>query len=526
MASIISIIPIVLLFVLMLGFKMAGHKSALLTLVVTILLALFAASPLGMIAPAHAEDSIIALTGWALVEGLLKAVFPILIIILMAIYSYNILVESKQIEVIKKQFTSITDDRGLLVLLLVWGFGGLLEGMAGFGTAVAIPAAILIGLGFKPMFSALVSLIGNTVATGFGAVGVPVTTLCNEVAEGGSASVAQICETSAFAIIQLAPLFIILPFIILTLADRHHLIKNLVVALWVGVISVAVQFVCGYYLGAETPAIIGSLSSIIAIIAYAKVFARKSGAEDKKAFTLGDSFKAWSVYLFILIFILVSGALCPPVNAFLRSHLVSEVHLPVIDSTFKFGWISNAGLMLFLGATIGGLIQGLSLKRLMVILARTTVNLRKTVLTICSLIALASVMNYSGMITSIASGLVAVTGDFYPLVAPMIGAIGTFVTGSDTSSNILFAKLQAHVANQLGMTSTSTFFGVEGSQSNWLVAANTTGATGGKMISPQSIAIATAACDMEGKDGEILKSAIPYAVMYIVLGGLMVYWGC
>ena len=461
MASVVSIIPIVLLFILMLGFKMAGHKSALLTLVVTVLLALFAASPLGMIAPEHAEDSVIALTGWAVVEGILKAVFPILIIILMAIYSYNILVESKQIEVIKKQFTSITDDKGLLVLLLVWGFGGLLEGMAGFGTAVAIPAAILIGLGFKPMFSALVSLIGNTVATGFGAVGVPVTTLCNEVAESGSASVAQICETSAFA-----------------------------------------------------------------IIAYAKVFARKSKVQDKETFTLGESLKAWSVYLFILIFILVSGALCPPVNAFLKSHLVSAVHLPVLDSTFKFGWISNAGLMLFLGATIGGLIQGLSLKRLMVILARTTVNLRKTVVTICSLIALASVMNYSGMITAIASGLVAVTGDFYPLVAPMIGAIGTFVTGSDTSSNILFAKLQAHVANQLGMTGQSTFFGMEGGQENWLVAANTTGATGGKMISPQSIAIATAACDMEGKDGEILRSAIPYALLYIVLGGLMVYFGC
>ena len=198
MASVVSIIPIVLLFILMLGFKMAGHKSALLTLVITVLLALFAASPLGMIAPEHAEDSVIALTGWAVVEGILKAVFPILIIILMAIYSYNILVESKQIDVIKRQFTSITDDKGLLVLLLVWGFGGLLEGMAGFGTAGAIPAAILIGLGFKPMFSALGSLIGNTVATGFGAVGVPVTTLCNEVAESGSASGAQICETSAF----------------------------------------------------------------------------------------------------------------------------------------------------------------------------------------------------------------------------------------------------------------------------------------------------------------------------------------
>lgn len=526
MASIVSIVPIVLLFVLMLGFKMAGHKSALATLIVTVLLSLFVASPLGMIPENHVADSIIALTGWAVVEGLLKAVFPILIIILMAIYSYNILVESKQIEVIKKQFTSITDDKGLLVLMLVWGFGGLLEGMAGFGTAVAIPAAILIGLGFKPMFSALVSLIGNTVATGFGAVGVPVTTLCNEVSASGSASAAQICETSAFAIIQLAPLFIILPFVILTLTDKKNLIKNLIISLWVGIISVVVQFVCGYYLGSETPAIIGSLAAIIAIIAYAKIFARKSKVQDKETFTLGESFKAWSVYLFILVFILVSGALCPPVNQFLKSHLVSEVHLPVLDSTFKFGWISNAGLMLFLGATIGGLIQGLSIKKLMVILARTTVNLRKTVVTICSLIAMASVMNYCGMITAIASGLVAVTGDYYPLVAPMIGAIGTFVTGSDTSSNILFAKLQAHVANQLGMTGQGTYFGMQGSESNWLVAANTTGATGGKMISPQSIAIATAACDMQGKDGEILRSAIPYAVMYIVLGGLMVFFGC
>jgi lactate permease len=161
----------------------------------------------------------------------------------------------------------------------------------------------------------------------------------------------------------------------------------------------------------------------------------------------------------------------------------------------------------------------------MAVLARTIVNLRKTVVTIISLIALASVMNYCGMIAAIAAGLVAITGSFYPFFAPLIGAIGTFVTGSDTSSNILFAKLQANVAGQLGMTGQSTFFGMEGSETNWLVAANTTGATGGKMISPQSIVIATASCDMQGKDGEIMLSAIPYAAIYILLGGLMVYFG-
>jgi lactate permease len=291
----------------------------------------------------------------------------------------------------------------------------------------------------------------------------------------------------------------------------------------VGGISVIVQFVCARYLGAETPAIIGSVAAIVAILIYAKVFTHKQTNKDNKKFTLFESFKAWSVYLFILIFILVSGALCPPVNSFLKSHLVTSIHLPVIGSTFKFGWISNAGLMLFLGASIGGLIQGLTLKQLLVLLAKTTVSLKNTVVTIICLIALASVMNYSGMISAIASGLVAVTGSFYPVFAPLIGAIGTFVTGSDTSSNILFAKLQANVAGQLHLTGQGTFFGVDGSETNWLVAGNTTGATGGKMISPQSIAIATASCDMQGKDGEILKSALPFAVGYIILGGLMVF---
>lgn len=516
MSALIAVIPILLLFVLMLGLKMAGHKSAFLTLVVTVFIALLVAPAMGMMPDRFADSSVVGVVWWAFVEGVLKAVFPILIIILMAIYSYNILVESKQIEVVKDQFTSFTDDKGILVLMLVWGFGGLLEGMAGFGTAVAIPAAILIGLGFKPLFSALVALIGNTVATGFGAVGVPVTTLCNEVAPGGTASPEAICQISGYAVLQLAPLFILLPFIILMLTDRKAIVKNIVLSIWVGGVSLAVQYACARYLGAETPAIIGSVAAILAIMIYAKLFDRKKDSlakSDKPAYSAGETFRAWSVYLFILVFILVSGALCPPVNAFLKTHLVSEVHLPVIASTFRFGWISNAGLMLFLGATIGGLIQGLSFRRLMVVLARTVVNLRKTVVTIISLIALASVMNYCGMIAAIASGLVAVTGSAYPLFAPLIGAVGTFVTGSDTSSNILFAKLQANVAGQLGY-----------SDPNWLVAANTTGATGGKMISPQSIAIATAACDLPGKDGEILRSAIPYALLYIVVGGLMVFF--
>lgn len=518
LSVIVAIVPILLLFVLMLGFKMAGHKSALVSLVVTILLALLVAPQLGFTPEGFTSAGV----GWAVVEGVLKAVFPILIIILMAIFSYNVLVESGDIEVIKQQFSSFSDDRGVTVLMLVWGFGGLLEGMAGFGTAVAIPAAILISLGYKPLFSALVALIANTVPTGFGAVGVPIITLCNEVAPGGAATSEAICEISAYAVLQLSPLFFILPLIILMLTDhrRQAWLKNVVLSLWVGGVSVVTQYVVARYLGAETPAIIGSVAAIVAIIIYVKVEKRLRRGEKVEEVEKVEKvekrlLRAWSIYLLILVFVLLSGPLFPGINHFLKTHLVSRIALPIYPegTYFSFGWISNAGLMLFLGTMIGGLIQGLSLKRLMVVLARTVVGLRKTVVTIVSLIALASVMNYSGMIMVIASALAAATGTFYPLFAPLIGAVGTFVTGSDTSANILFAKLQANVASQLNYA-----------DPNWLVAANTTGATGGKMISPQSIAIATAACDMQGKDGDILRSALPYAVLYIIIGGLVVFF--
>lgn len=525
MDAIISILPVLLLFVLMLAFKVPSYLSAFITFVATVAFACWGAPSMGIIPEQFQGESVYSLVLWSTAEGALKAVFPILLIILMAIYSYNILVASKSIEVIKSQFTSFTDDKGILVLMMVWGFGGLLEGMAGFGTAVAIPAAILIGLGFKPMFSALVALLGNTVATGFGAVGVPVTTLCNEISLGGVASARTVCEVSTFAVLQLAPLFILIPFIILVLTDHKAWIRNIFLSLWVGGVSLAVQLLCAVYLGAETPAIVGSIAAIIAIIVYAKLFARRSSVKPgRRSYSWSETFRAWSVYIFILLLILLTGALCPPVNAYLKTHLLTQLPLSVIGSVFKFGWISNAALWLFLGSVAGGLVQGLSPRRLVGVLASTVVNLRYTTVTIVCLIALASVMNYSGMIGAIAAGLVTVSGSFYPFFAPFIGAIGTFVTGSDTSSNILFGKLQANVAHQLGMTGQGTFFGFSGSQADWLAAANTTGATGGKMISPQSIAIATAACDMKGADNAILMRAIPYALLYIILGGLMVYF--
>lgn len=541
----ISLTPILLLFLLMLVFRVSGWLSALITLVVTIILAFIASAagfiPAGIL-QAYSGASITTITGYSVVEGVLKSVFPILLIILMAIFSYNLLLESGEIEVIKEQFTSVANDKGILVLMMVWGFGGLLEGMAGFGTPVAIPAAILIGLGFRPMFSALVALLGNTVATGFGSVGVPVLTLCNEVSPGGLATPETVREISGFVVVQLTAMFFIIPFIILMLADKGKWLRNIVVALWVGCVSFATQFFCAAELGAETPAVVGSIAAIIALLTANGVIGRVNesgkvnmtdatnglpkGAGDGKKLKAGEIFRAWSVYIYILLLILFTGPLFPGVEHFLKSHLVSDMHIPVIGSGVRFFWFNNASLWLFLGSVAGGFTQGLSAGRMLKVMARTLYGLRYTFATILSLIAMASVMSHTGMISALADGLLSLTGGLYPLFSPLIGALGTFVTGSDTSSNILFGKLQGSIAAELGMQGKGVAMDLSGSQSNWLIASNTSGATAGKMISPQSIAIATAACDMPGEDDAILRRALPYALLYLAMTGVAVWVGC
>lgn len=517
MSIFLSLLPILLLIVLMVGFKVRGDWSAVAALLSAVAVALFAMPALGEFpiekyTAINPELTAVTVTWWAFVEGALKAIFPILIIIMMAIYSYNILLESKQIEVIKQQFTSISSDKRIQVLLIVWGFGGLLEGMAGFGTAVAIPAAILIGLGFKPMFSALVSLIGNSVATGFGAVGVPVITLAKE-AHGSDVPAHVIQIVAGDVVLQLSVLMFMIPFVILYLTDtsKKYIVPNIILTLLVGAISLAAQFAAGYFIGAETPAILGSIACIVFLVIWAKM--TEKGEGQKLNYTGGQLAKAWAVYGFILLFIVLASPLSGPISEFLKTHCVSKIPLPIYaeGKTFNFGWLSNAGLMLFLGAFIGGLIQGVSVGKLFSILGQTVMKLNKSAVTIISLVAMSAVMTHSGMIKEIADALVVATGSLYPLFAPLVGALGTFATGSDTSSNILFGKLQAEVAGQLDM------------DVSWLAAANTAGATGGKIISPQSIAIATASCDMQGQEGSILRSALPYALVYVLIAGVTVY---
>ncbi|MBC7845597.1 MAG: L-lactate permease [Flavobacterium sp.] len=495
---ILAITPVVLLIVLLGFLKVSGDKSAFMTLIVTILIASFG------------FDFSLKSIGFSMIYGTLKAIFPIILIIITAIYSYNVVVFTKKMEVLKFQFSNISTDKTIQVLLLTWGFGGLLEGMAGFGTAVAIPAAILIGLGYKPLFSALVSLLSNSVPTAFGAVGVPVKAIAVEI------GYENLTGLGTEVVLQLIPLMIIIPFIIVTLTDSSlkSLPKNIMLSLVVGGVSIAVQYFSVLYIGVETPAILGSIASIIVIVIWGKMTAKKDVNSTLEKKTNAEIINAWSVYGLILFFIIGTSPLFDSFRNFLQSISATPITLTIngIDKTVKIFWLTDGGILIFLGTFLGGLLQGASAKDLFSVLWKSILQLKKTYITVISLIILSTIMDFSGMIPVLGLALAAATGTFYPLFAPAIGCLGAFLTGSDTSSNILFGKLQANVAHQIG------------AEPSWFAAANTVGATGGKIISPQSIAIATSACGQQGKEGEIMKKALPYALFYIFVAGLMVYF--
>lgn len=496
MTLILAIVPVLLLIVLMAFFKMPDDRSSVISLIVTMLIALFGFH--------FAIDDLAC----SFLYGALKAVSPILIIIVMAIFSYNVLLKTRKMEIIKQQFTSISTDKSIQVLLLTWGFGGLLEAMAGFGTAVAIPAAILISLGFKPVFSAVVSLIANSVATAFGAIGTPVLVLAKETS-------LDVQNLSTNVVLQLSVLMFLIPLVLLFLTDPKlkSLPKNLFLALLVGGVSLTSQYMAARYMGAESPAIIGSILSIIVIVIYGKLTAPKEERARKNPLRTKDILNAWSIYLLILLLIILTSPLFPGLRHTLENNWVTRISLPVGDSTLNYtiSWLTHAGVLLFIGTFIGGLIQGAGVKEMFTVLWHTVKQLKKTFITVICLVGLSTIMDTAGMIAVVATALATATGSLYPLFAPVIGCLGTFITGSDTSSNILFGKLQASVAGHINVSP------------DWLSAANTVGATGGKIISPQSIAIATSASNQQGKEGEILKAAIPYALAYVVITGVIVF---
>jgi len=507
---ILSLIPILWLLISLGFYKMAAHKACPIGLLLSLSIAVFFWPMSSMMAFKAA------------LEGFVFALFPIIWVIVAAFFAYNISQHTGAIQHIKEMMMDFSEDRRIQALLIAWGFGSFMESIAGFGTAVAVPAALLITLGFDPFRAATVCLIANTVAVAFGVIGIPITTLA-------LITDLPVKNLSIDVVLQLTPFAIIIPLLVVYSVTKCATAFRGIwyISLAAGATFGITQFAVASAVGPELPAVAASLVSSATIIILTKVspptiswrFPQEDNLlKNNRHISTTSSIPkinqliAWMPYILLLIFVIGSSKLFPVING--RLGMIKSI-LPIYDGVggkpLTVEWLLTPGTLVLLSALIGGHIQGASAKDLTKIFGATLWQLRKTMITVVTIVSMAKVLGYSGMINTLAIALATGTGTFYPAFAPVIGAIGTFITGSDTSANILFGLLQKQTALQLGL------------KPEWIAAANTSGACIGKLISPQSIAIAATATGLSGKEGDLLSLTFRYAALLLVGMGLLVY---
>jgi lactate permease len=498
----LAILPILWLVIALSKLKMPSHKACLIALVITIILAV------------GFWKLNVVYTASAVLEGLLNALWPICLVIIAALFTYNLTLRTGAMDSIREMLARVSIDKRVLVLLIGWGFGNFMEGMAGFGTAVAIPASMLAGVGLNPIASVVACLVANSTPTAFGSVGIPLVTLSSVT---GIASHTLAANTVMIELILTS----ISPFIMVCIVGGG--IKALKGVLPITIIA-AVSFVLPWYVtatvvGAELPNIVGSICCMVCIVIAAKIFNKKPADEyciktdDKKEgldLSLGKAVEAWSPFILIFVLLIITSTLFPAINHLIAKYkTVAVVYAGQGGGKLTFSWVNTPGIIIFVAAIIGGFIQKAKVSTMLDVLGNTLKANWKAMATICAVMAVAKVMGYSGMIADIASLLVIATGRAYPVISPLIGAIGAFVTGSGTSTSVLFGGLQAKTAQNLGLSA------------SWMAAANVLGAGVGKMICPQSIAIGTTAINKSGSESEILRSVFKYFILYVVISGIV-----
>ena len=503
---ILGLLPIIWLIVALCLLKMPSHIASVGSLLIGAIEALFIFK-LGLLEVLTAG-----------LEGILMAVWPIIIVIIAAVFTYNLTVYTKAMDTIKKMITSVSDDKRILVILIGWCFGGFLEGMAGFGTAVAIPSSMLMALGFDPIDAILACLVANGMPTMFGSIGIPTVTLASVT--NLDAMVLALIQT-----LQAAPFLLVAPFIMVLIVTKSFKgLKGMMGFISAASISfVLPEILVAKFAGAELPVVVAAVVSLVVSFVYAMNYSKKHQTPDEykmakdennKKITVKEALVAWAPFILIFVLLLVTSKLVPAVNTSL-SAIKSSIYVYSGDAPalITFTWINTPGVLIMLSGIIGGLIQGCSISDLLLVLKNTIIQMYKTMITMLSVLALAKIMGYSGMIGAIAAFLVGSLGTLYPLVSPLIGALGTFVTGSGTSSEVLFGNVQIEAAKAIGASP------------YWLAAANSLGTGAGKMLAPQSIAIGCAACALNGKDGEILTKIFKYAFIFMIFMAIIVYDG-
>ena len=443
----------------------------------------------------------------AVLDGAVFACFPILWIIAAALFAYNISLHTGAALEIRNLLLRVAPDPRIQVLVIAWGLGSFMEAVAGFGTAVVIPAAMLISLGFSPVLAALVSLLANTVPVAFGVVGIPIQTL------------AWITDLDVFALaravtVQLSLLTLVVPFCLVLCVTRSlaGLQEVRLPTLTAGVSFVLAQFLVVTTMGPELAAAAGSICSTLCVVLSLRFFPIKSPcagsapAQSRVPLSLSGQARAWSPYILLFLLVLLTSKLFPPVHLFLgRFSSYLSLYSGPGGKPLIIPWLTTPGTLALAGAILGGLWQGARPSDLVRIYGATLRRLAASGITIISIVCMAKVLGYSGMMQQLAGDLAFLAGSAYPALAPFLGALGSFITGSDTSANILFGALQQQAALLLRLDPV------------WIAAANASGACIGKLLSPQSLTLAAAAAGLAGQEGRLLRICVAFALPFLCL---------
>tara|TARA_Y100000588_G_scaffold329205_1_gene365213 strand:- start:2154 stop:3803 length:1650 start_codon:yes stop_codon:yes gene_type:complete len=508
-STLIAAIPLVILFY-MLGVKRKPSWIAGLTAlgVALVLAVVLFEMPIQLAAP-------------SMVYGAAFGLFPIGWIVIASLILYRVTLETGKFEIIKDSIGSLSDDRRLQAVLIGFAFGAFIEGAAGFGTPVAVAAAMLTGLGFSPFYAAFICLVANTAPVAFGSLGIPVVTLAGTTGlpmDALSSMTGRLCALIA----------IIIPaYMVVIMSGFSRALEVLPQVAACSVTFAVVLFAVTNTMGPELAVILASIAALVAMVLAMKAWKpanvfRLEGdvkvTKERRAHATGDIVSAWSPYILLVAFVLVWRF--PPVQAALNT-LSLAIEVPGLHNlitrvppltpepspypaVYGFPWLSAAGTSCFLSAFAASLLLGMSPRKFFDIVAAVLKQLSKPLLTIASVLALAFLMNYAGMTSTLGLAF-AETGVVFPFFSAMLGWTGVFLTGSDTSSNALFGTLQVVTANALGL--------------NPVLTASTNAATGvmGKMISLQSIAVAVAATGMaSSEEGRLFRITLRHSIILAV----------
>ncbi len=524
LTSIFAILPLLILFVLLGVLRLKAHWASLLALAAAIIVALVVYSmPLG-----QAADSAL--------EGAAFGFWPIMWIVINALWIYNMTEHTGHFAVLSRAFSSVSKDQRVQVVMIAFCFGALLEALAGFGTPVAICGVMLVGLGLSPLRAAAVALLADTSPVAFGAIAIPITTLAQ-------VSGLPVHNLGAMVGRQTPFLALLVPFGLVLMVDgRRGLREAWPAALVAGLSFAAVQFAVSNYVNYQLSDIIASLVSAAALVALVRVWTpgsavrvgdaqpaiaggaasdpaleRRVNAERNGPLGRGDMLMAFIPYVIIIIVLgiisvkSVTVALDKDTTAFHWPglHVLSAKGKAPTSELFKLNWFTAAGTGLLVSGIITALVLRVSPLRALRIYGETLNKLKWAILTVCTVLGLAYVMNFSAQTITLGTWA-AGAGGFFAFLSPIIGWFGTAVTGSDTSTNSLFGALQVAAAKQSGLSPTL------------LAAANSSGGVLAKMVSPQNLAIGAAAVGLGGREGDIFRKVIGWSLALVLIMAVLV----